>query len=248
MTRENAPFKRIEDARRILAELGTDGATASMEALGVLTGPRESKEVYDINLGMTELKSVGKLNLMNGTLDDKELARNDTGAFDRTLTRGRGSPESRQDFREEAKKSNQERGFIFAKDAKGQLFAIPHTWDNNDPSGSVGVFKGDRITYTDANKKDSRQLDVIGTFDSSRRGLQLAAAAAGDALGRDQGIKQTAVVLGSYSGEGSDLTNRSLGVGIPRTYIPKETVGVLNRGDEVTARYGVGVSKRKQEG
>jgi hypothetical protein len=190
---------RIKSATDLLKNLTTGGINRENADLAeqVLNRPRSNEEEYDIDL-RTVLAKAGKLNMMDGTIDGKEIARPNSGAFDKTTVGRRASPESRGDFRYEAQRADIENGFIFAADAKGQVYAIPHTWNTNDPQGTVGVFKNDNISFLPANSKEPQMtLRVIGTFDSSKRGLNLAAAAAGDALGRSQGVKQTAILLGN---------------------------------------------------
>jgi hypothetical protein len=175
---------------------------AGNEAARILAGERDKKERYEIKLqGYDSLKPSGKLNLLEGTIDGKKIdtAYQDRGAFDRSGTKSRNSAEAAAAFNAGSEYANQDQGFIFAKDDNNNIFAIPHTWDTNDPQGTVGIFRGDRIVNTDQKGK-TMNLQVIGTFDSSPRGLQLAAAASGDAIGRTNGIKQTATILAGSSG------------------------------------------------
>jgi len=194
--------------------------SVSQETRAILAGKRPSGERYEVALG--DLVKGGKLNLMDGTLDGKELSRDTRGAFDKTSVQRRGSDESDKDFNYEANKSQKQEGFIFAKDDKGELFAIPHTWDVNNPQGTVGIFKGDTMTYNDS-KGASKEITVIGSFDNTKRGLNLAAAAAGDSLGRPMGVKQTAIVLGNKD-VGDRLTNQNRVSGKSNSYVYREVI------------------------
>jgi hypothetical protein len=169
------------------------------EAQAILAGNRPSKDAYEIRIeGFDSLKARGKLNLIEGTVDGKKI--NQTalglGAFDRSGTLSRNSEDAADAFRSGKKNADREQGFIFAADDDDKVYAIPHTWDTNDPQGTVGIFRGDRITNV-GDKGKVMNLRVIGTFDSSPRGLQLAAATTGDFIGRTNGIKQTATILSS---------------------------------------------------
>ena len=224
---------RIKAATELLKNLTTGGINRENADLAeqVLNRPRSNETEYDVNLGM-QMAVAGKLNLMDATIDGKEIAQRREGAFDKTTVARRGSPESERDFRYEADKLQRQEGFVFATDEKGQLFAIPHTWDVNDPQGTVGFFKGDRITYTDANSREDRTLNVIGSFDNSKRGLNLAAAAAGDALGRSMGVKQTAILLGSKT-DAKEMTNQRRGSDAAYSgWIRQDVVNDLNNDRE----------------
>jgi hypothetical protein len=174
------------------------------EAQAILAGNRPTKDAYEIRLaGYDALKPSGKLNLLEGTIDGKKIdtAQQDKGAFDRSGTKSRNSEDAAAGFETGKSQANREQGFVFAADDDDKVYAIPHTWDTNNPQGTVGIFRGDRITNV-GEKGKVMNLRVIGTFDSSPRGLQLAAAASGDFIGRTNGIKQTATVLAeSYGGK-----------------------------------------------
>lgn len=180
-----------------LVRAAVSGAAGLGQVKAALTQSRANNETYTIGL-KDDLKPFGKLNLLDGTLDGKKLNDDNSGAFDRTPTRGRQGDESFKAFSEAKNKSNVEHGFIFAKSDDDKIYAIAHRWNTNDPQGTVGVFKGDTIKPTEGSKGIKGNLQVIGTFDQTPRGLQLAAAACGDAIGRAQGIKQTATLLGSH--------------------------------------------------
>jgi hypothetical protein len=154
---------------------------------------RDDKYTIQIN---QSLSKGGKLNMIDATIDGKELAPN-LGAFSRTNVKSRASDDAEADFQYEAKRANEQQGFIFAKDEKGEIFALPHTWEVNRPARTVGVFQGDTINFLGSadGKNKARTLEVIGTFDNTKRGLNLAAAACGDSIGRTGGIKQTATIL-----------------------------------------------------
>lgn len=176
--------------------------SVSEEARAILMGERPSKDAYEIRLeGYDSLKPSGKLNLLEGTIDGKKIdtAYQDRGAFDRSGTKSRNSEDAAAGFRAGKEQANREQGFVFAADDDDKVYAIPHIWDTNDPQGTVGIFRGDRITNV-GDKGKVLNLRVIGTFDSSPRGLQLAAAASGDFIGRTNGIKQTATILASSAG------------------------------------------------
>ena len=208
---------RIERANKLLQNselmLGPQGGgevkqadgsmkSVSEETRAILMGDRPKKDAYEIRLeGYNALKPAGKLNLLEGTIDGKKIdtAYQDRGAFDRSGTKSTKSDDAAAGFEAGKKYANTDQGFIFAADDDNKIYAIPHTWDTNDPQGTVGIFRGDRITNVD-NKGKVMNLRVVGTFDSSPRGLQLAAAASGDFIGRTNGIKQTAIVLAGSSG------------------------------------------------
>jgi hypothetical protein len=178
--------------------------SVSEEARAILMGERPSKDAYEIRLeGYDSLKPSGKLNLLEGTIDGKKIdkAYQDQGAFDRSGTKSRNSEDAAEAFATGKAMANREQGFVFVADDDDKVYAIPHTWDTNNPQGTVGIFRGDRITNV-GDKGKVLNLRVIGTFDSSPRGLQLAAAASGDFIGRTNGIKQTATILAeSYGGK-----------------------------------------------
>lgn len=162
-------------------------------------------EKYEIQVNQSVAKG-GKLNMVDATIDGKELAPN-LGALSRTFVKSRASREADADFNFEANRANEQQGFIFAKDEKGEIFALPHTWNVNRPAQTVGVFAGDTLKFlgsADGTKK-ARTLEVIGTFDNTKRGLNLAAAACGDSIGRTGGLKQTATILSQNPGV--DFTN-----------------------------------------
>lgn len=218
ISRSDTLARRTRDALETLAS--GSPTTKAADAADILSGARKSGERYEVSLG--NLVKGGKLNLMDGTLDGKELSRDTRGAFDKTSVQRRGSDESDRDFNYESNKSQKQEGFIFAKDDKGEVFAIPHTWDVNDPQKTVGIFKGDRITYNDS-KDVSKEMTVIGSFDNTKRGLNLAAAAAGDSLGRPMGVKQTATVLGNKD-VGERLTNQNRVSGKSNSYVYREVI------------------------
>lgn len=175
------------------------GENLFTEAQAILAGNRPTKDAYEIRIeGQDALKPRGKLNLIEGTVDGKKINREalGLGAFDRSGTLSRNSEEAADAFTSGQKNADREQGFIFATDDDNKVYAIPHTWNTNDPQGTVGIFRGDRITNV-GDKGKVMNLRVIGTFDSTARGLQLAAATAGDFIGRTNGIKQTATILSS---------------------------------------------------
>jgi hypothetical protein len=222
---------------------------AALDARDILTGVRSSGDYYDIKLRpYKDIKAVGKMNLMDATIDGKQIGRDNYGAFDKTLTKGRGSPDSRGDFRYEARQADKEQGFIFGVDEKGQAYALPHVWNTNDPQGSVGVFQGDRISFSDG-KGGEKSFTVVGTFDSSKRGLNLAAAAIGSAMGREQGIKQTAILLGNDKYVSTQLTTQpsSYSTMTKVSYIDEFAATKMNNGgsDEDKGANGTFVTKRK---
>jgi hypothetical protein len=223
--------------------------SVSEETRAILAGERSSGEYYDIKLRpYKDIKAVGKINLMDATIDGKQIGRDNYGAFDKTLTKGRGSPDSRGDFRDMARRADEEQGFIFGVDEKGQAYALPHIWNTNDPQGSVGVFQGDRISFSDG-KGGEKSFKVVGTFDSSKRGLNLAAAAIGSVMGREQGIKQTAILLGSDKYVSTALTTQpsSYSTMTKVSYIDDFAAKKMNTGssDEDRGGYGTFVTKRK---
>jgi len=197
---------RMARVSAMLAQADKEGGGANLfsEAQAILAGNRPSKDAYEIRLeGYDSLKPAGKLNLLEGTIDGKKIdtAQQDKGAFDRSGTKSRNSEDAAAGFETGKASANREQGFVFAADDDDKVYAIPHTWDTNNPQGTVGIFRGDRITNV-GEKGKVLNLRVIGTFDSSPRGLQLAAAASGDFIGRTNGIKQTATVLAeSYGGK-----------------------------------------------
>lgn len=223
--------------------------SVSEEARAILAGERSSGDYYDIKLRpYKDIKAVGKLNLMDATIDGKQIGRDNYGAFDKTLTKGRGSPDSRGDFRYEARQADKEQGFVFGVDDNGQAYALPHVWDTNNPQGSVGVFQGDRISWSDG-KGGEKSFTVVGTFDSSKRGLNLAAAAIGGAMGRSQGIKQTAILLGDDKYVATQLTTQpSSSFTMSKvSYINEFDASKMNTGasDEDRGGNGTFVTKRK---
>lgn len=197
--------KEASDKRDVDGLTGSDLAQALSAGLGsirgVVTGTRIDNDRYEIRIeGQDALKARGKLNLIEGTIDGKKIdtAFQDRGAFDISGTRSRNSDDAAEGFEIGKKNANKDQGFIFVADDDDKVYAIPHTWDTNNPQGTVGIFRGDRITNV-GDKGKVLNLRVIGTFDSSPRGLQLAAAASGDFIGRTNGIKQTATILASSS-------------------------------------------------
>lgn len=261
INRGDTPRARIAKATKLLQEAEfvggnptvkqADGSQKSvyLETQAILAGERSTGEYYDIKLRpYKDIKAVGKLNLMDATIDGKQIGRDNYGAFDKTLTKGRGSPDSRGDFRYEARQADKEQGFIFGVDDKGQAYALPHVWDTNDPQGSVGVFQGDRISWSDG-KGGEKSFTVVGTFDSSKRGLNLAAAAVGGAMGREQGIKQTAILLGNEKYVATQLTTQpSSSITMTKvSYIDEFAASKMNTGrsDEDRGANGTFVTKRK---
>jgi hypothetical protein len=169
---------------------------ASNKAITDLADFRPEREAYQITLSGDEaLTKAGKLNLLESTIDGKKINYEvrQRGAFDRSGTKSTKSEGAEAGFLQERDEANKENGFIFALDIDKKLYAIPHTWDTNNPQGTVGIFRGDLIE--NEGEKGTKSLRVIGTFDASPRGLQLAAATAGDDIGRTNGIKQTAEIL-----------------------------------------------------
>lgn len=169
---------------------------ANNRAVKELTDFRPERESYKIDIAESDhLKKIGKLNLMESTVDGKKIdyEYRQQGGFDRSGTRSTGSDSASDAFERGNRDANKENGFIFALDADKKLYAIPHTWDTNDPQGTVGIFRGDLIENN--TPKGTQSLRVIGTFDASPRGLQLAAATAGSDIGRRNGVKQTAEII-----------------------------------------------------
>jgi hypothetical protein len=231
--RSKTAANRIKTATSLL-----EGGAPASDVVAALNRPRASQEEYDIGLVDT-LDVAGKLNMMDGTINGKEIALSTKGAFSNTSTARRGSRESARDFEYEKEKMNTQEGFIFAKDEKGEVFAIPHNWNVNDPQGTVGVFKGDTLTVP-SEKTGDRVLTIIGTFDNSKRGLNLAAAAAGESIGRSMGVKQTATILTQGgkvdAGKMTDQTRQSgKYLDMTRTsysQLPGDLVSSLNAGRE----------------
>ena len=224
--------RRAREAERILNQGGT---TARSDALDALAGLRDNGERYRIDMsGVTagrdsdKMLQIGKLNLIDGTIEGQPIIADNSGPIDNI-----GSKSTKYyntEYVEE--RANRQAGFVFATDGK-DVFALPHEWDMNDPKGTVGIFKGDVI------ETNGKELRVIGSFDNTRRGLQSAAIAAGDALGRDRGVKQTAIVL-------SHQTDKKYGVNSVRsgsvgTVFGSQTIKELvdGRGQGTTGKYGV---------
>jgi hypothetical protein len=199
-------------------------------------------EKYDIQVNRG-LEKAGKLNMMDATIDGKDINNKSVGAFDRTFVKSRATTESDNDFNYEATRGDIQQGFIFAKDAKGDIFALPHNWNVNRPLATVGVFAGDTLNFLGSQdgKQPARKLEVIGTFDFTKRGLNLAAAACGDAIGRKGGIKQTATIL-TTSGGGQDLTNQNFQY--KHTVLPDSIVDGLN-GDAEYRANTIGIKKKE---
>jgi hypothetical protein len=187
---DNSPLDTADAVRAMKLYVASN---SSIEALADFRPERES---YQISLSGDEaLTKAGKLNLLDSTIDGKKINYEvrQRGVFDRSGTKSTRSEDAEAGFLKEKGEANKENGFIFALDLDKKLYAIPHTWDTNDPQGTVGVFRGDLIENN--GEKGTKSLRVIGTFDASPRGLQLAAAAAGDDIGRSNGVKQTAEIL-----------------------------------------------------
>ena len=256
LTRGNTVQSRINRANERLASgMGAftndqdanirEMLAASSEAQAILAGNRPSKEEYDIGL-IGSKDPAGKLNMMDGTINGKEISRETRGAFSNTTTTRRGSRESERDFEYEKGKLNRQEGFIFAKDEKNDVFAIPHNWDVNDPQGTVGVFKGDTLTIPSERTGD-RVLTVIGTFDNSKRGLNLAAAACGDSIGRSMGVKQTATILTDVGKKDAErMTDQSRELSrYSYQQLPVGLVEMLNKGQEAGGlRHNFSISRR----
>ena len=206
ISRGDTAQARMARVSAMLAQADKEGGGANLfsEAQAILAGNRPSKDAYEIRLvGYDSLKTAGKLNLLEGTIDGRKIdtAQQDKGAFDRSGTKSRNSEDAAEGFETGKAQANREQGFVFAADDDDKVYAIPHIWDTNNPQGTVGIFRGDRITNV-GDKGKVMNLRVIGTFDSSPRGLQLAAAASGDFIGRTNGIKQTATILTeAYGGQ-----------------------------------------------
>ena len=198
-------------------------------------------EKYDIQINRA-LEKGGKLNMVAATVDGVEINNKAQGAFDRTEVKSRATRESDTDFAYEANRADIQQGFIFAKDEKGEIFALPHNWNTNKAAATVGVYAGDTLNFLGSSdgKKPARKLEVIGTFDYTKRGLNLAAAACGDAIGRTGGIKQTATILTTNKNM-SGVTNQSFQSKL--TVMPDNIIDGLNSdGEFKTTTIGV---KRK---
>lgn len=202
--------KEATDKRDVDGLTGSDLAQALSAGLGGIRGAimdfRPDREAYKIDIAESDhLKKVGKLNLMESTVDGKKIdyEYRQKGAFDRSGTKSTRSEEAGDAFERGNRDANKENGFIFALDADNKLYAIPHTWDTNDPQGTVGIFRGDLIENN--TPKGTQSLRVIGTFDASPRGLQLAAATAGDDIGRKNGVKQTAEIISSSAWQAESI-------------------------------------------
>jgi hypothetical protein len=179
---------------------------ANNRAVKELTDFRPDREAYKIDIAESDhLKKVGKLNLMESTVDGKKIdyEYRQQGGFDRSGTKSTKSDAASDAFERGNRDANKENGFIFALDADKKLYAIPHTWDTNDPQGTVGIFRGDLIENN--TPKGTQSLRVIGTFDASPRGLQLAAATAGSDIGRKNGVKQTAEIISSSAWQAESI-------------------------------------------
>lgn len=181
--------RRIKDALETLATgRATYSGTVDADVRDILTKPRGNDERYTIDMGANRaddtMTQAGKINLIEATINGKPIGQVARGAVDYMGVK------STKDYNVDRVKAgvNQEKGFVFATDGE-QVYALPHSWDKNDPAGTVGIFKGDTLQV------NGKELKVIGSFDASRRGLQAASLAAGDAIGRDKGIKQTAILL-----------------------------------------------------
>lgn len=235
---------RLEQAMRELARADQPGYNATEQIAKVqeiLATGSGRDEKYEISVDRGLVKG-GKLNMMDATIDGKEINNEARGAFARTFTKSRASDESDRDFNYEASRANIQQGFIFAKDEKGEIFALPHSWDTNKPDATVGVFRGDTIKFLEnpAERQPARNLEVIGTFDYTKRGLNLAAAAVGDAIGRKGGIKQTATIL--TIGSQPDFTRQDYQPKV--SVIPDRIIDNLN-GDAEYRSQGIGI-KRKE--
>ncbi len=240
ITRDSTTGRRIRDAKQIIDEarsdrnIGEGGLNRALQASReVLTDYRMNKERYVIDMAdvsggrdSNRMAQVGKLNLVDGTIEGNPIQRQSRGAIDRMGVLSTSSDRADVDYATE--NANKEQGFVFATDGK-QVYALPHEWDINDPQGTVGVFRGDEILT------NGKRLEVIGSFDSSPRGLQAAAVAAGAALGRDRGVKQTAIVL-THDDKGSALD--SITRGTARSVFGNGTTTRLRDGVE-----GLGVKR-----
>jgi hypothetical protein len=216
--------------------------SVSEEARAILMGERPSKDAYEIRLeGGSQMKAQGKLNLLEGTIDGKKIDTDyqQRGAFDRSGTKSRNSEDASDAFISGRKQADIEQGFVFALDEANKLWAIPHTWDRNDPAGTVGIFRGDKIINVGGPKTEgfmdkTLNLRVIGTFDSSPRGLQMAAAIAGDEIGRKNGIKQTAEILNGSKWQTEMVTSGFKPNNLTMTSIAKDiSRGTKNSGNKV---------------
>jgi hypothetical protein len=229
IARTETQARRIKDATKTLE--GLSYSTKASDALDILTKPRSNNERYVIDMsGVTagrdsnKMLQIGKLNLIDGTIEGQPInAATLEGPIDRI-----GSKSTKYYNTEYvAERANQQPGFVFATDGK-DVYALPHSWDMNDPQGTVGVFRGDVI------RTNGKDLNVIGSFDNTRRGLQSAAIAAGEAIGRDRGVKQTAIVLSHQTDKQSGIQSvRSGSIG---TVFGSQTIKELNDGGY---RYGV---------
>lgn len=238
---------RLRAAARELERADRPGFNATEQIAKVqeilrLGSGRDEKYDIEVNRG---LEKVGKLNMMDATIDGKEINNKAAGAFDRTFVKSRATQDSENDFQSEAARGNVQQGFIFAKDEKGEIFALPHTWDTNRPAATVGVFAGDTLRFLGSQdgKQPARTLEVIGTFDNTKRGLNLAAAAAGDAIGRKGGIKQTATILTTNKGSVySDFTDQNFQ---PKfSVMPENLIDGLN-GDAEYRVNTIGIKKKE---
>lgn len=235
ISRSETPARRIKDATTTLQFLGFNN-TKPEDAEDILSKPRANSERYRIDMsGVTggrdsnKMLQVGKLNLIDGTIEGQPInAATLQGPIDKI-----GSKSTKYyntDYVEE--RANQQPGFVFATDGK-DVYALPHTWDINNPKETVGVFKGDTIVTND------KELRVIGSFDNTRRGFQSAAIAAGEALGRDRGVKQTAIVLTHYDNKQNGIQSvRSGSIG---SVFGSQTIKELRdgRGQGTTGKFGV---------
>jgi hypothetical protein len=181
---------RMERVKAMLAKADKEGGGENLfsESIAVLSGQRSSGELYEIT-PRNPLQKIGKLDLVEATVDGKPIVKEDLGAANLRGI-GRGTPESRRDFQNANDRLERQSGYILAHDGK-DAYAIPHSWNVNNPALNVGIFRGDQIKYGD------KTLTVTGTFDNSKRGLNLAGASVGDDLNRTNGFKQTAIILGN---------------------------------------------------
>lgn len=220
--RAETPGRRIRDAIKTLQ--GGSPSTKASDAQDILSKPRGNDEKYSIDMGDgrddNKMTQAGKINLLEGTIDGRKIQSENTGVIDQIGVRSTSSPVG-MNFDWANERANAEKGFVFAHDGK-QVYALPHSWDKNDPAGTVGIFKGDVI------KVNGKELTVVGSFDSSKRGLQAAAVAAGEAIGRDKGIKQTAVLL-SYQSNRERAIERNLEA-TPLSVFSTRTIDTLNKG------------------
>ena len=210
--------RRIRDAVNTLQ--GGSPSTKASDAQDILTKPRKNDEKYSIDMGAGReddtMLQAGKINLIEATIDGKPIGQLGRGAIDYMGVK------STKDYNVDRVTAgvNLEKGYVFATDGK-QVYALPHSWDKNDPQGTVGIFKGDVI------KVNGKQLEVVGSFDASRRGLQAAAITLGAELGRDKGVKQTAVLL-TYSTK--DYSRRTQEDNRPTSVFDDKTIETLNKG------------------